>query len=93
MIYLIKDIQWYILLFKIYKELIEVNIRKTKKPKPPPDPNSIKKWVEDLNRYFFQRRHTDGQQTHEKMPNIINHQGKSNQYHNEISLHTCQNGW
>ena len=25
---------------------------------------------------FFQRRHTDGQQTHEKMLNTANHQGK-----------------
>ena len=28
---------------------------------------------------FFQRRHTDGQQAHEKMLNIINHQGNANQ--------------
>ena len=28
---------------------------------------------------FFQRMHTDGQQTHEKMLNITNHQGNSNQ--------------
>ena len=32
----------------------------------------IKKWVEELNRHFFfpQRRHTDGQQVHEKILNI-----------------------
>ena len=40
---------------------------------------------------FFQRRHTDGKQAHEKMLNITNHQGNANQNHNEIS-HTCQNG-
>ena len=40
---------------------------------------------------FFQR-HTDSQQVHEKMLNIINHQGNTNQNYNEILLHTCQNG-
>ena len=30
---------------------------------------------------------------HEKMFNITNHQGNTNQNHNEISLHTCQNGF
>ena len=42
---------------------------------------------------FFQRRHTDGQQAHEKMFNITNHQGNANQNHNEVSPHTCQNGY
>ena len=32
---------------------------------------------------FFQR-HTDGQQTHEKMLNIINNQGNANQNHSEL---------
>ena len=40
---------------------------------------------------FFQRRHRDGQQ--ENMFNIPNHQGNANQNHNEISSHTCQNGY
>ena len=35
----------------------------------------------------------DGQQAHEKMLNITNHQGNANQNHNEISPHTCQNGY
>ena len=39
---------------------------------------------------FFQRRYTDGHQTHEKMPNITDHQGNTKQNYNEISLHTCQ---
>ena len=38
------------------------------------------------------RRWTDGQQAHEKMLNITNHQGNTNQNHNEISPHTCQDG-
>ena len=42
---------------------------------------------------FFQRRHTDGQQTHKKMLNIINHQGNASQNHNEIPTHTIQNGY
>ena len=40
---------------------------------------------------FFER-HTNGQQTHEKMLNITHHQGNANQNHDEISPHTCQNG-
>ena len=37
---------------------------------------------------FFQRRHTDSQQVHENILNIINHQGNANQNHSEISPHT-----
>ena len=39
---------------------------------------------------FPQRRHLDGQQTHEKMFNITRHEGNANQNYNEISSHTCQ---
>ena len=49
----------------------------------------IKKWGEDLNTRFFQRKHTHGKQEHEKMLNIINHQRNANQ--NEISPHTFYN--
>ena len=53
---------------------------------------SIKNWAEELNRHFFQRRHTkDDQQAREKMLSITNHQRKAKQNHNEISPHTCQN--
>ena len=41
---------------------------------------------------FLQRRHTDGQQTHENMLNIINYQRNANQNYNEVSPHTGQNG-
>ena len=42
---------------------------------------------------FFQRRHTDGQRTHEKMFNITDHQGNADQNHKKITPHTCQNGY
>ena len=41
---------------------------------------------------FLQRRHTDGQQVHEKMLNIANHQRNANQNYNEVTPHTGQNG-
>ena len=41
---------------------------------------------------FLQRRHTDGQEAHEKMLNITNYQRDSNQNYSEVSLHTGQNG-
>ena len=46
----------------------------------------------ELEQTFFQRRHTDGQQVHEKMVSITNHQGNANQNHNEISPYTSQDG-
>ena len=42
---------------------------------------------------FLQRRHTDGQQAHEKMFNVANYQTNANQNYNEISPHTSQNGY
>ena len=44
--------------------------------------------AKDLNRHFFQRRHTKGQQVHEKVLNTINHQGNANQNEDEISPYT-----
>ena len=37
---------------------------------------------------FLQRRHPNGQQTHEKVLHISRHQGNTNQKHNEIPPHT-----
>ena len=34
-----------------------------------------------------------GQQVHEKVLNITNHQGNANKNHKEISPHTCQDGY
>ena len=45
-----------------------------------------------LNAEFLQRRHTDGEQTHEKMLNITLYQRNANQNHNEVPFHTSQNG-
>ena len=42
---------------------------------------------------FLQRINSDGQQAHEKMLHIANHQGNANQNHNEVLPYTCQNGY
>ena len=39
---------------------------------------------------FLQRRHTDGEQRHEKMLNIINYQGNVNQNYSESELSITQ---
>ena len=46
-----------------------------------------------MNRHFFQRRHTDGQQVQDKVLKITDHQGNANQNHNEVPPHTCQNDY
>ena len=43
--------------------------------------------------FLSQIRHTDYQQTHEKMLSIANHQRNANQNHSEISEHTRQYGY
>ena len=72
------------LVSKIHKELIQLNTKK----------NQIMqlKMGRRHEQTFLQKRHTDGQQTHGNMLNIIHHQGNANQNHNEISPHNCQNG-
>ena len=42
---------------------------------------------------FFQRGRVDGQQAYEKILNITNHQGNTNQNYNEILPHLCQSGY
>jgi len=50
------------LIFKIYKQLMQFNTRKKPNQK-----------TSRSKQTFFQRRHTDVQTTHEKMPNITNY--------------------
>ena len=58
----------------------------------PKKKNLIKKWAEDLNRYFS-KEHKDSQQAHEKMLNIVNYQRNTNQNHNEIPPHICKSSY
>ena len=43
-----------------------------------------------LKQIFLQRRHTNDQQTHEKMFNITNYQRNAKQNYNEVPPHTGQ---
>ena len=63
------------LILKICKQLIEINVKKTH--------NSIKKWVEDLDR-LFSKEDTDGKETHEKK--------SASRRCDEVSPHPTHNG-
>ena len=58
------------LILKIYKQLIQPNIKKNKQPDL--------KMGRRPEQAFFQRGNADGQQAHGKMLNIANHQGNAN---------------
>ena len=58
------------LISKIYKVLIKLNTRKNKQPN-----SKMGKGPEQM---LLQGRHIDGQQTYEKMLNVINHQRDAN---------------
>ena len=71
------------LISKICKELEQLNIKKS----------LIKKWAEDLNKYFSKKNIQKVNTSIEKIPNNTHHQGNKNQYHNEIPPHMSQNGY
>ena len=66
-------------IFKLHKELIQLNSKK---------PKTQLKMDKGYEQTFFQRRHMNGQQVHEKVLHITNHQGNANQNHTELTPHT-----
>ena len=69
----------------ICKQLIKININKQAN-------NLTLKMGRRAELTFFQGKWRC-QQAHEKVLNISNRQGNADQNHNELSLHTCQNGY
>ena len=70
------------LISKIYKQMIQLNIRKTKSP--------IKRWAEELNRYFFKGGIQMANKRKDAQHSSLLETCKSN--YNEVLPHTNQNG-
>ena len=71
------------LISKIHKQLMKVNTKKQ-------TTQSKNAWRPKYT--FLQRRHTDGQEAHEKMLKVTNCYKNADQNYNEVSPHTSQNG-
>ena len=74
------------LISKICKKLIQLNSKKKKKERK----ILIKKMGKGTKQIFFQRRYTNGHHVHEKMLNIMNHQGTTTQNHHGITSHMLE---
>ena len=58
----------------------------------PPGCHFLLPWVKDIP-HSTKKEHTNGQQVHEKVLNITNHQERANHNHYGISPHTFLNGY